>query len=365
MSQTSSLSFSEKGLQGRESKIHQESIGSYFRVVCPATLKSLLPEVKSQNLYSLMESIPLGISSLWGFEIPLYKEDLLSDFLICIHNPHIFGSSLDGVEAWRRIVDEPYYTRLRQLTQFWAEPDSRIGKVISNFWFEYDYAGMGAGILTPNFFFGPGSHCHSFETLWATRYMFDILHPQGLSNGVFRSLVQCMSMLSGGGKITQIGQMVARKENRLRIFIQQIPADGILPFLRRMEYRHVAHPDLVEQVKWCYQLSDSVDLDLDLADTLGESIGLECYFNSLQKASLFLDNLFERGLCAANKYQNLHHHLHAIPTHADSLFEHGFSHFKLGFHPEKGLVAKAYLGYVASSNVKETVGTNSFNSEEK
>ena len=366
MSDTSNPKFSENGFQGGELKKEPESLDSYFRTVCPDTLKCLLPEVKTHNLYSLMGCIPLGVTSLWGFEIPLYRKESHSDFLLCVHDPHIFNSSLDLEEGWRGVIDEPYYTRLRQLTQLWAEPRNRIGKVINNFWFEFDHAGMDDPILTPNFFYGPGSQCHSFETLWATRQLFGIVEPEGLPTGVFRSLAQCMTMLSDGGTITQIGQMVARRENRLRIFIQHIPDRGILPFLKRMEYRHVDNPDLLEQLKWSYQLSDSVDLDLDLSDdTLGESIGLECYFTTLSKASIFLDNLYERGLCEVNKYKNLQKHLQAIPAHTGSLFEHGFSHFKLGFHPEKGIVAKAYLGYVDKGNVKKTVGTNSFNSVEK
>ncbi len=184
------------------------------------------------------------------------------------------------------------------------------------------------------------------EVVLASRQIVELLSPDGLHPDTFRFLITCMTQFEGKGWVAQIGRMLARQENKLRLFIQQIPRYGILPYLRRLAYPHVDHPALISQLECCYALADTVDLDIDITDRIGSQLGLECYFNTTEKALLFLDYLAEQGLCVPQKYPLLRAHLLQVRLLPDQQLLHGFSHIKLGFHPEKGFISKVYLGYV-------------------
>lgn len=341
----------------REPETDTGSLASYARLHNGAALNSLLPSSATRPLDLLTENLPLAVTSLWGYEFSLYHKESSSDILICIHNPGAFKESLAAEAGWGRVISEPYLARMRELVANWASPGNRLGQVISNLWFEYDYEGIVSGSPTPNVFYGPKDNCHSLEKIWATQQLFDHLKPGSLPKGTFRSLARCMSWLAAGSTVTQIGQMLARGENRLRVFIQHIPSHGILPFLNRMGYLHCSNPELREQLEWCYRLADSVDLDIDLADTLGEQLGLECYFDSIEKAALFLDHLLERNLCDLEKYEKVKQHLRRLYQQNEPAFLPFFSHFKLGFHPVKGLTAKVYLGYVERGIAAQVIRT--------
>lgn len=309
-------------------------------------LERLIPYATGQQLEILTRHLPQAITSLWGYELPLDKQEASSDFLLCLHKADVCNLAFQTHAGLREVVTEPLYSRLSNLIGQWADLNDRVGQVMSNIWLEYDYKGLQPGQLRPSFFFGPKSNCHLLEVVWAARQIFDQLAPEGLPKDTYRFMVRCMSLLGPKAGVSQIGRMLARQENSLRLFIQQLPAHGILPYLRRMGYQHADNPLLAAQLKRCYTFADAVDLDIDITDRIGSQLGLECYFDTTEKALLFLKDLVGRGLCLPEKYQVLHSHLLQLRPTTDEPLVHFFSHVKLGFHPDKGFTSKVYIGYV-------------------
>ena len=111
----------------------------------------------------------------------------------------------------------------------------------------------------------------------------------------------------------------------------------------------------------CYQLADAVELDIDITSQVNDQIGLECYFDTTERALLFLDFLVEKKLCVAEKYSLLRQHLLQIKPDQSTSLIHSFSHFKLGFHPTHGLAAKVYMGYVAQHMAAKIIRTKPMN----
>ena len=310
------------------------------------SLADLIPAETIQILERITQYVPQQITSLWGYELPLYKSEKLSDFLVCLHQPNKLWQAFESDTSLRQIIAEPLYGRLRTLAHRWTDDIDKVGQLISNMWLEYDYETLPTDPLRPNFFFGPKSDRHFLEVVWASRQIFELLSSEGLPEGTYRFLVTCISQLGDEGWVAQIGRMLARRENSLRLFIQQLPPNGIVPYLTRLAYPHIDNPTLREQLERCYELADTVDLDIDITNQIGDQLGFECYFNTTEKALLFLDHLAQRGLCVSEKYQPLRTHLLQIRLLPDQKLLHGFSHIKLGFHPARGFVSKVYLGYV-------------------
>lgn len=322
-----------------------------------ASLERLIPPAVCQQLARLTRHLPAAMTQLWGYELPIDKPEVSSDFLLCLHQADVCNQVMQTDAGLRQVITEPLYGRLRDVMARWADPDDRMGQVISNFWLEYDYEGLQPGHVSPNLFFGPKSNCHWLAVVGAARQLFEPLSPEGMPAGTYRFLVRCIGLLGSQGRVTQIGQMLARHENRLRLFIQQLPTQGILPYLRRVGYPHAANPPLAAQLNRCYQLADAVDLDVDITDRIGSQLGLECYFNTTEKAVQFLDDLVKRGLCVPQKHRFLREHMLKMRPAADDPLVPFFSHVKLGFHPDKGFSSKVYLGYVERSLASSVIQT--------
>lgn len=336
---------------------HSDSLADVIRGQHNASLERLIPPAVSQQLAILTRHLPTKITSLWGYELPVDKPEVSSDFLLCLHEANVCNEVMQTDAGLRDVITEPLHDRLRELITRWADPADRVGQVISNFWLEYDYDGVLPGQVSPNLFFGPKGNCRLLEVVSASRQIFEQLSPQEMPKGTYPFLVRCMSLLGPAGGITQIGQMLARRENRLRLFIQHLPVQGILPYLRRLDYPHADNPLLIAQLDRCYQLADRVDVDIDITDRIGSQLGLECYFNTTEKAIWFLDDLTGRGLCVPQKYQLLREHLLNIQPTTDDPLVPFFSHVKVGFHPDKGFSSKVYIGYARRSIASAVIHT--------
>lgn len=310
------------------------------------SLAQLVPAHTLTRLALLTGHLPQALTAFWGFELPMNMAESSSDFLICLHQADVCHQVFQREPGLQAIIPEPLYSRLQALIRQWTDPADPTGQLISNIWLEYDYDRMQAGQFHPSFFYGPKGNVHSLAVLMTSQQIMTQLAPDGLPDGTYRMLARCMTMLAVRGGVSQIGRMLARAENSLRIFIQQIPTQGILPYLHRIAYPHADHPVLVAQLDCCYQFASTVDLDIDITSQVGGQLGLECYFATTEQALFFLVNLVNQGLCRADKYQLLHNHMQQLSDTADEQWVPFFSHVKLGFHPEKGFNSKVYLGYV-------------------
>jgi len=334
-----------------------DSLADVISTRLTPSLERLIPPEITQRLAILTRHLPSVITSLWGYELPVSRQEVFSDFLVCLHQAALCSEAFQATVGLEKVIAEPYYNRFQDLVTRWADPGDRVGRVISNIWLEYDYDGLTEEPLVPNFFFGPKAPFHLLEVVLAARQIFDLLSPEGMPKGTYPFLIRCMSLLRPEGRVTQIGQMLARHENRLRLFIQHLPAHAILPYLRKLDYPHADNPLVADQIDHCYQLADRVELDIDIADRIGDQIGLECYFDTTEKALTFLADLVRRGLCVPQKYQYLRDHLLQLRHTPHDPLVPFFSHVKLGFHPKKGFATKVYMGYVDEAIAPSVIQT--------
>lgn len=338
-----------------------DSLAVVMRNQYGGSLQPLLPGSTIDILSSIARFLPQSITSLWGYELPLHKSVSVSDFLVCIHKPALLCDAFEAGRLLHQLCEQPAYERLLTLTTRWANREDKLGSLISNCWLEYDYKSLVTGDLRPNFFFGPKPQASVIDVVWATKQIYRLLSSDEVPKGTYRFLLDCLIGLNGQGWISQIGRMLARSENSLRLFIQEVPRGGICAYLQKMNYPYHDHQELVALIDTCYQLADTVDLDIDITDRVNDQIGLECYFDTTERALLFLDFLAEKKLCVPEKYILLRQHLVQIKPCQSGALIHSFSHFKIGFHPIHGLAAKVYMGYVEQHMASKVIRTKPIN----
>ena len=339
--------------------INKTSLASVLMEHYIPSLQKLVPLHAFRDIIRLTQHFPCEFSSFVGYEIQLSKNEPAPDFLFCVHDYEIFKKVIckEDNNLLDDLFDSPIINRLKQFALLWEDETSGLKEKINNIWFEFDHADLLRHHPKPNFFFGPKLNSNMLEVVLTTQQVFRVLYDKEVSPATLRLFLESFRHLNGKGFISQIGMMNARNDEHLRLFIQQIPYDDILPFLKRIGFRHSENNTLSWLLNECRSISKHTDLDIDILEKPGENIGLEFYFGSIEYALAFLDKLMEFEACTRENHKNLKEHLQCITPDKNKSFQHFFSHFKVVFKPETGFVSKAYLGYASNDRASQIIKT--------
>ena len=239
----------------------------------------------------------------------------------------------------------------------WYEAKNFSFKTLINIWFEYDFDSIEKKNLQPNLFYAPQQGSHALSIVSASETIFKTLSEETIAKETLIHLLFCINEIPPGGWVSQVGKMFARGENSLRIFIQQIPKNGIKNYLEKIGYAYASDQNFNLLLNNCYALADQVDLDIDVTQITGDTIGLECSFNEMQTALHFLEHLFLNGFCTKEKYTALNKYLNTLNINDVTEFCPFLSHFKLVYHPLKPVKTKAYLGFADKHAASKIIRT--------
>jgi len=330
------------------------------------------PELISPQHFGEIDAIarlfPNAITTFFGFESRLGEPDPRADFLFCSAAP-LGRDLLSGKrsELPVRLMQQPVWKRVRQFAATWADPASALHQHVLNVWLEFDVDGQAAKGPTPSAFFGPGAVRSSDAYDWISDTAIPCLLGQALSAAVERRLHAAIAALPGAAYVFQIGLMLARGLDMVRICIRDIAPEQVLDYLRCMDWPGRTS-ELAPLLTTLSGLVDRIDLDLDVGDHIQPKLGLECYLlpapEVRERLERFLDYLVESGLCLPAKrdavaaYPGAVHELsqpamwppnllqasQLMGPGIVSMFIRHFNHIKVVYHPEQPLEAKAYLG---------------------
>jgi hypothetical protein len=121
-------------------------------------------------------------------------------------------------------------------------------------------------------------------------------------------LMSCIEYLPEKAYIFQVGLMLARNSDAVRICIRDIAPHDIVNYLSRLNW--TGHSEkLMELLNEVSQFTDRIDLDIDITDRIHPKIGLECYLHKQPKFddrwNAFFNYLVMQGHCILQKYQAL------------------------------------------------------------
>jgi hypothetical protein len=336
------------------------------------------------NIAGVVQHLPGAVTTFFGFECALGDETPQADFLARTTANEAGVSILAGKNtsaalpvSWQT---HSIWQRIHAFCQNWADPVSTLHGQINNIWLEFDINNKppssgeaelsGDEIPAPNYFFGP-KDCNQATTQnlknSSVVAALQLLQNRALPPPVEDNLRRCLAQLTSEASVFQIGVMLARPTEAIRLCIWDMPPAQIPTYLAHLDWPG-STDNLVALISTLSGFVDVIMLDLDVGPAVLPKIGLECYFNTYRQPvreprwSRFLAHLVETGLCCSAKRDGLFaypgwvqpdsrqanwpNHLVPSPLLAgcyQTVFIKGVHHIKIVYQPEQLWLAKAYL----------------------
>lgn len=354
--------------------------------VDPARPPSLISEAQLANLHAIARLLPSALTEFFGFECRLGDPDPRADFLLCAKASEGGREVLAGQRAGARLSEslaaDPIWQRIERFAALWADPRSPIYGKVENVWLEFDME-RAVARPAPSIFLGTQALRHPAvnaadavtptaatapedDHAWFFDAVLVALTGPEAARRLEPALRRALAALPPGAQIFQVGAMLARDADTIRICVRGLSHPEAAALVRAVGWPGpLAEIDAV--IADAFARADSVDVDFDIGTDVGPKIGLECSFLPTPPSQLrqraFLEHLVDTHLCTPAKRQGLlewprgfHERANADGWPHDlrqrsaalggttlSAFVRWLYHVKLVYEPGHPLHAKAYL----------------------
>ncbi len=289
------------------------SLAEILRLIEPAVVPKLMTVSNWNTIDRIAQILPNALSPFFGFEYRLGNTLAEVDFLLCVAadeaGKRVLGDRTYSVSLPALVAEEPIWQRITAFAEEWNTSTSAIAKDVFNIWLEFDTPNCFANgeIPIPSLFIGAYDiyRCDSLEEqkkrrAWLVEEVFTLLLGKSLPIANKEMLYHCFQELPKGAYVFQIGLMLARKVETVRLCIRNISPLQVSSYLSAISWKGNIEK-LTQFLHLLCPLVDRVDLDIDVDCSTQSKIGLECYL--YQQPSLepkwipFFDFLEERSLC--------------------------------------------------------------------
>lgn len=285
-----------------------------LQLVREAIPSTLVDEQGYQRLAVVAENLPVALTTFWGLECRLGEEVAAADILCEIKNGFLGQKLLAGsipstvdrlCERW------PAWQNLRNMAQLWTEQTHIFNTGIRNIWLEFDTAALSAAddviqlIGNPCIFFGPKPLSQA-QLIQIIQEVLVVLGRQDLLTNGNRNFI---STIPDEVHLFQIGLMMGRQEQGLRVCINGPPPEAIAGMLDHLQWQGNIN-SMAQTIKKLSFLVQAMAICLDVVDGKAvEKIGIECYMDwSLEKSEQWiplLDFMEDANLCICKKRRGL------------------------------------------------------------
>ena len=344
-------------------------------------IEKYVPEdLISQNNFSQLKNIAGNFSgdltSYFGFESRLGSSKAKVDFSFAVSSKRGEREALVNLITKNNLPDtfymHPEWQQLSNFTLVWMDPNSILHDKVLGVWFEFD----------EDSFFETSVPCVFINTIpiktcsinaisqynWLTDVAIPLLIGHRLSKKMEEQLFDCIQKMPPRASIFQVGTMLSRSTYGLRLVINRIRSNQIIPYLKSIGWSDESEglSSFIEELE---KYVTRFVLHIHINGKVDPKIGVECSFYSgsggrKKDWSDFLSYLVEKGLCLPEKQNSLLHftgvELEDITNDYDldsfipsvKLPDDGYSrasvrfisHIKIVYQPGHPLEAKAYLG---------------------
>ncbi|WNG29027.1 hypothetical protein F0U62_37315 [Cystobacter fuscus] len=334
----------------------KKTIDSSVELVEPHLHSLLMSPGSLSSVKRAAQLLPRFAVNFFGFECRLEEGpgatdcalDLTADGARFLAGRHTLSPPAElQTDAWRRI---------QRFYQEWGDTREPAYVDAGATWLEFD---TGSAQLNPNLLFGYWPHETSIRR--PKEWLLDVILPLLLGTPIseaFRSnLLQCFDACPPGTDDFQIGAMIARRIQAVRLCVFDIRPDDLPAFLTRVGWKG----DLDEVRRYLDAFAphaDFVGVHLDVGEKLFPQIGIEPGFTSGPWARQphleprwhrQFDKLVELGLCIPAKRDALmswigHQRYPLAEQGEEVVLLRGLSHIKINLRSGASPVAKAYFG---------------------
>lgn len=308
----------------------------------------LPPEIISEDTYSQIYKMAASFSdfaaSEYIMETHLNTEAAEADFSfrVLAEEKRCLSNGVKK-EAFLSLAADEIWTRIINFIDLWS---GNIGDI----WFEMDSGEYGKTIPRPCFFFNASQIKKGPDV--DEKLLFDTLellvdHEQ--LQLLWPKLQGVIYQLPSEAGLFQVGVMMARNSDRVRVFTAELSREQTINYLSAIGWKG-SFDRLEELFQLVHSYSDGqYILDFDVSsEGISEKIGINFGLERKETLADFLDKLMDHQLCKDLKKTGV---LAWSGSKGSFLGQdYGYtalikdlSHFKIGCSPDEGLKAKAYL----------------------
>jgi hypothetical protein len=309
-----------------------------------------------------------------GFECLLGDKATWVDFqqrILARHNEpgllrdYIFSSGLTFSSDWNQI---------KNLCEQVQNPLSRLHGTISEFWLEFDLPQPIAlePVPSPSVFISLNPSLSNGKAdnsrLAVIIQILNVLLGRPISGRLAARIKRCLEACNDGASIIDIGTMLSRRPEVIRVNVGGINPAHLVSFLNQIGWDGNATP-IETTFEQMFTMLDRLSLCLDVGDIVYPQIGLECFLNEQpdkdHRWTELFNELVSKGLCTSAKRDALMSWPgYTYPTQSsfpwpkqlilESLLEEPdrftvigrrLSHTKLVFQPDGQIKTKGYFGF--------------------
>jgi hypothetical protein len=335
--------------------------------------QTLVGSENFEQIRRVASHLPVRIASYLGFETKLLSDSAHVDFA--------FNLSNDGL-TWMSGTNSPW-PRIRQFCTLWGESGEPPYSDGSAVWLEFDVSNGLREDLEPSLFFAlrdlqpyrqsvsPKSNrsrewiCHTLiKTVWG----------RSISSRLEQNLLHTLEVCPNEVDFLQIGLMLARDIQALRVCLFNIAPQEVFPFLHSVGWRG-NEGGLTQVLERYLSFFDALCLHLDIGESIFPTLGVELLYTGKKtpwdyqptqetRWKLFFDRLVDDGLCLPSKGDALLNWPsrtplkfplianliaavktpYALSVLPDGMLVTGLGHIKFSLSPTGETRAKAYFG---------------------
>jgi hypothetical protein len=300
------------------------SVADYLNALAPHLPPVLISAESLADLRAPARLLPGAMTSHFGFECRLGIEAAQADLsvrtTIAQGGPEILAGRSPVFPLAEPARRHSAWRGIRRFGECWADPASPLSGGADDIWLEFDLAEAAVppaldadDLPVPSLCFrpilSPGPEPAVDRAAGYRRLVeaaLEALLDDPMPPAVMRRLSFCYETLPPGAVLFQVGVMLSRRAEALRLCIANIRPQQLTEYLAAIGWES-PRDEAEGLLATLYEFVDNITLDIDVGTTVLPKIGLECYFAGFRQPETeprwrpFLDHLVARGLCLPAK----------------------------------------------------------------
>jgi len=337
------------------------NIIKYLENVAPGVPPEIMSTESYLKLHKMASLFRDFVSEEYILETCLDRDEPCVDFSFCIRETerellagafkeHCF-KPLTGDEVWKRVIN---------FVNSWSVKDVTSYKKVNNIWLEMDSGEHGKDIPRPCFFFDASQvkSGTSVDSEWVWEEALKKLLDDDLVDLLQDKLKTVIRCLPPGTALFQVGTMLSRNEDRVRIFTSELTREQTAWYLK-----NIGWPGNAGQIKKIFDLIDNFSdgryiVDFDVTrEGISEKTGINFGLGNSNVLPSFLGELAGHNLCTDLKKRGISSWKGSScrflgRDYGQTALLRNISHFKVAYSPGERIRVKAYLK-VAGVYLKE------------
>jgi hypothetical protein len=201
-----------------------------------------------------------------------------------------------------RWLESRAWQRIQAFCLEWMNHHSDLYAHIETIWLEFDGRTLSAGIPIPCCFvcLPELDRAASIKLL---HYILTPLIGSRATVGSTPRLMYCLEFLPEGGTVYSIGAMFSRQTDMLRLCLS-LPTRSVPDYLSTIGLGNTAL-DVAPLLRLIEPYATRIDLDLDIGQVIGPTVGLEVKPDDLARWPSLLQQLIQSDMCFPDKFNAL------------------------------------------------------------